>query len=255
MGDNGSGQLGLGTSNIIQATIPVQIVPLAIPVSLYASEIVVNGGFEMGTENWWDFSGNVTSDTQVSSGKSGYIHSGSYGLQSGPAGSLVYLSQTLHTTPGMTYVLSFWLDSPDGKTPNEFVASWNGATLLDQTNLAAVGWINHQFTVTATDISTVLQFGIRDDNAYLGLDDISVTRMVQPATGASSSGTNLVIAGNNGLFGVRYRTLMSTNLAQPRNQWLPVATNVLVADGNFTITVTNTVNSAVSKRFYILQLQ
>jgi hypothetical protein len=64
-----------------------------------------------------------------------------------------------------------------------------------------------------------------------------------------------VIVGNNGLYGVAYRTLMSTNLAQPLNQWTPVATNVLGVDGNFTITVTNTVNPTARQRFDILQLQ
>jgi hypothetical protein len=153
-------------------------------------------------------------------------------------------------------MLSFWLDSPDGETPNEFLVSWNGATLLDKTNLAAIGWTNLQFAVTATGTNTVLQFGFRDDNTYLGLDDIRVVRMVQPvSTGISLSGTNLVINGKNGLYGATYHTLMSTNLVQPLNQWRPIATNVLSVDGDFTLTVTNTVNPTVRQRFYSLQLQ
>ena len=110
--------------------------------------------------------------------------------------------------------------------------------------------------VTATGTNTVLQFGFRDDNTYLGLDDISIVEIVQPTiVGISLSGTNLVINGSNGLSGGTYYTLMSTNVAQPLNQWSPIATNVLSADGNFTITATNAVNPTVPQRFYILQLQ
>jgi hypothetical protein len=36
---------------------------------------------------------------------------------------------------------------------------------------------------------------------------------------------------------------------------LPVATNVLNADGNFTITATNAVNPNVPQAFYMLQTQ
>jgi hypothetical protein len=41
----------------------------------------------------------------------------------------------------------------------------------------------------------------------------------------------------------------------PLSQWTPVATNVLSAGGNFTITATNTVTRGVPQRFYILQEQ
>jgi hypothetical protein len=73
--------------------------------------------------------------------------------------------------------------------------------------------------------------------------------------GLSLSGTNLVLNGSNGLSGGTYYTWMSTNVAKPLNQWSPIATNVLGAGGNFTITITNTVNPTVPQRFYILQLQ
>jgi len=46
--------------------------------------------------------------------------------------------------------------------------------------------------------------------------------------------------------------LTSTNLALPLSQWMPVATNVLSASGNFTITATNAVNRSIPQRFYIL---
>lgn len=68
----------------------------------------------------------------------------------------------------------------------------------------------------------------------------------------SSSGANLVINASNGLSGQTYTTLTSANLALPTSKWTPVATNVLTASGDFTITVTNAVSRDVPLRFYIL---
>ena len=102
------------------------------------------------------------------------VHSGVYGAQLGPGGSPGFLSQTLPTVPGAAYVISAWLDSPDGQIPNEFLLEWNGNVLFNVANLGALGWTNLQFTVTATGASAVLQFGFEDDPAYLGLDDVTV---------------------------------------------------------------------------------
>lgn len=73
--------------------------------------------------------------------------------------------------------------------------------------------------------------------------------------GFSLTGTNLVINAINGVSGETCRVLMSTNVALPFSLWTPVKTNVLSATGNFTITATNAVSPAASKRFYILKLQ
>jgi PKD repeat protein len=218
------------------------------------SGLVLNGGFETGGFIGWTGSGNFSS-TSVSTGPSS-AHSGTYGLEMGPGLSLGFLSQTLATTPGAPYLLSFWLDSPDGGTPNEFLVSWNGTTLFDGTNLPALGWTNLQFLVTATGAGTVLEFGFRDDPSYLGLDDISVQPAQQPGIASfSRSGANLVFNGSNGVAGARFHLLTTTNVMLPRSQWAPVATNVLGAGGNFTVTLTNAVNPSNRERFYILQLQ
>ena len=73
--------------------------------------------------------------------------------------------------------------------------------------------------------------------------------------GISLSGTNLVFSGNNGLSGRTYYVLMSTSLALPRNQWVPVATNQLSGSGSFTLTTTNAVSPAAPQRFYMFQVQ
>jgi hypothetical protein len=172
----------------------------------------------------------------------------------GSAGTnLTYLSQTLATTVGEPYLLSLWLNSPDGLGPNQFMVSWNGTTLFNQTNLPALGWTNLQFMVSAMATNTILEFGFRDDPSFLGLDEVSVYPEQPSLTGASVAGANLVLDGINGQTGITYIVLTSTNLALPLSQWMPAATNVLSASGNFNVTVTNTVSASVPHRFYILQ--
>ena len=90
---------------------------------------------------------------------------------------------------------------------------------------------------------------------YLALDDVGVVHMPSPAIrGTSLYKNNLVIKNTNVIAAIKYVVLVSTNLTLPRSQWTPVATNVLGANGNFTLTVTNAVNRAVPRQFYLLQV-
>jgi uncharacterized repeat protein (TIGR03803 family) len=221
---------------------------------VYPSSIL-NGGFETGTFTNWTSSGN---NGQTISTSTNYAHSGKYGAQLGANGSLGFLSQIISTAPGTMYSISFWLDSPNGKTPNEFQVSWNGNVLFDRTNLTAIGWTNIQLTFTATNGSTVIQFGYRNSSSYFGLDEVSVSSATPAQPGIASvsvAGTNLVLHATDGLSGQTYYVLMGTNLAQPISQWTPVATNVPAAVGEFSITATNAVNPNAPQRFFILQLQ
>ena len=58
---------------------------------------------------------------------------------------------------------------------------------------------------------------------------------------------------NNGSFD-SIQALGITNAALPLGQWQPIATNVLSANGDFTLTATNTADPAApSPQFFILQ--
>jgi hypothetical protein len=65
-------------------------------------------------------------------------------------------------------------------------------------------------------------------------------------------GTNLIVRGSNGWPGQNYYVLTSTNLALPLSQWKAIATNPFDPAGNFNLT--NPLNPASSKLFYLLQL-
>jgi hypothetical protein len=96
-------------------------------------------------------------------------------------------------------------------------------------------------------------YGVTSINNYEG--GTFTATLVEPAlviSGITLAGTNVVLAATGGQSGGAYETLMSTNLSQ----WTPVATNVLSTGGNFSITITNAVNSSLPQAFYrLLQIQ
>ncbi len=172
-----------------------------LPLVLLIGDLVQNGGFETGDWTDWTFTGSTDELYNSVSTNAIAVHSGEYGLELGETNILAYLSQTIPTIPGSSYSISLWLDSSDGIPTNAFSVAWGGETLFDATNLAAFGWTNLQFTVSASETNTELDIGSRDDNSYLGLDDISVRAApptflgVTPSTAPSGGGTTVTISG------------------------------------------------------------
>jgi alpha-tubulin suppressor-like RCC1 family protein len=246
MGDNGSGNLGFGDPNVPAIPLPAQIMPLA----------ALNGDFEFGSFLGWNPDVNFSPVENHVTNKPDYVHPGTFGAQLGQFGTMGFISQTRPTIPGATYFLSFWLNNPGGQVPNEFRAVWDGAAVVDVTNLPSVGWTNLQFVVKASQASTVIQFGILDQAGFLGLDDIRFGLLPSPKIkGAALAGSNLVLRGENGAAGEFYCTLTSTNAALPLAQWTSVATNMVATDGTFTITATNAVTPGATKQFFCLQFR
>jgi hypothetical protein len=202
------------------------------------SQLVQNPGFETGTLTNWTQSGN-TAYTGVTT-TSAYVHSGNYGAELGPSGTLGYLSQTISTTVGKPYLLSFWLTNPKpGGSPNQFVVSWNGTTLYNQTNLPVAGWTNLQFTVTSSTTNSVLEFGFRNDPGYFGLDDVSVAPIATPSLVALAKASASMQFSFNTAVGATYQTQYATGLFHPvwnnlGQPFVATSTNTTIIDSGAT---------------------
>ncbi len=252
----GSYAASLSFSN--QATHVAQ--PLAFNLTVSAPEMIGNGGFETGDFTSWTV-GNNDGYNYVDDGSLTYNlispHSGSWFAAFGQYSldGLCTISQTLPTIPGRSYVVSFWWESVDfgyGTVPNEFKVVWNGITQLDQHNSGVFGWTNQRLLLTATSSSTTLLFGISDDNAFLVLDDVSVTQARVPVLQAPTKTAGTINLSWSAMTGMNYQVQYKTNLVTQPN-WINLG-GVLNATGN-TVSLTDPNAAANSpQRFYRVQL-
>jgi hypothetical protein len=225
----------------------VQKLPFTLSIG---QNLVVNGGFETGNFKGWTLNAVTTVVTNLAA----FVHTGGHGAALGQASTLGYLSQTLPTSAGQTYLLSLWLKNPQNNnnsgTPNEFVVQWEGTTLYDQTDLPFFGWTNLQFFVTATNSGSLLQIGFRDDPYYLALDDISLKPVVAPHIRAivqSPATFHFTFAADPGsVYQVQYKT----DLAQP--DWIDLGDPVTADTNGLTVSDDNVAN--FPQKFYRLKL-
>ena len=137
---------------------------------------VVNGDFETGNFTGWTQSGD-TRFTGVGTAADGVlVHSGNFAAVFGPQ-TLGFITQSLATTPGTSYVLDFWLAHPFTDLPGsgvEWLVRVGGDTLLDSHDTPNFDYREFTFTFTATSASTDLQFGFAEPGAHFFLDDVSV---------------------------------------------------------------------------------
>jgi len=90
--------------------------------------ILQNGGFEFGDFTGWVPSGNFAPAFVTTNALQ--KDAGFYGAALGPVGALGFLSQTVATVPGQTYLIGFMLNNPTPMTSTntEFSVAWNGTT-------------------------------------------------------------------------------------------------------------------------------
>jgi hypothetical protein len=257
--------LGTYTASLLVTDLTSQAVQVITNTLLIAQSLVQNGGFETGDFTDWTLVGDGSPYNLVDDGSlvtSIAPHSGTYFAALGESGVLATLSQSLLTIPGQKYLLSLWLESPNYNpyTPNQFQLLWNGTRLYNQINIAPAGWVNLQYAVTATGASTMLQIAARDDNYYLGLDDVAVTPgysptvTIQPTNVIAQVGSNIVLTATaSGTPTLTYRwTRYGTNLIDggsisgSSTSTLSLANAGANLSGNYAVVVANLFGSVTS---------
>lgn len=164
--------------------------------------LVANCGFETGDLSGWTLSGH-DSDPGYNGIDWGVdladAHSGSYGAYLGGFGGVLDLDQSIATTPGMSYTVSFWLaQSPTPVAPylNSFSFDFGSSTLLSLTQVTSRAFTEYSFTAGVLTPLTTLSFGVRDDIGFFSIDDISVTPVAvpEPAMGMPAMLAGLLLA-------------------------------------------------------------
>jgi hypothetical protein len=121
----------------------------------------------------------------------------------------------------------------------------------DSFQILYAGTISGSFAITPATPGP----GLAWNTSQLGSGIISVVAGAShPAINNTFvSGGNLIFSGTNGTAGNTYYVLTSTDVTAPFSTWTPVQTNTFGPGGVFS--VTNAINPATPKRFYLLKLQ
>ena len=164
------------------------------------ADLVLNGNFESGDFSQW--SGAVTTDLYSGVDTSGiYLPSSPSTATAvaliGPAGAPADLFQSLATTPGQHYVLSFSLaNDVDGSSsfPNSWSVSFDGNQIDGGVNVLYFDYTTPTYTLLATSATTELSFSFQNDSGYFYLTNVSLTPTPAPSTLVVSAGI-LFLAG------------------------------------------------------------
>jgi hypothetical protein len=169
-----------------------------------AANLVLDGSFEnisgVGNGGYLLFTNSLGDGWNVTSGEAviergtlnGIPHGGNqYAYLDGDF-AFNTLSQTIATTPGQQYTISFWIADSN---PNLFQATFGGQTLYNGPAPASGGgfpatqYVEEIFTVTATSGSSALTFsGQYTSGTGTVLDDVSVVAVPEPCAAALIAG-------------------------------------------------------------------
>ncbi len=133
---------------------------------------IVREGTAANTSDWaWDPSANAA-------GADGNEYAIDMAGNPGPA----ELSQSISTSNGQQYLVSFWTSSNGGPRTGALSVYWDNSLQIDKLDTTTQGtWINTRFTVLGTGASMTLKFaGLLGGSAGALLDNVSVTAVPLP---------------------------------------------------------------------------
>jgi hypothetical protein len=172
------------------------IIAVFASVALTArANLVTNPGFETGDFTGW------TNNSGGNFVNTGNAYDGTYSAWMGAVGSDGTFQQSITTSVGQLYSVSFYLLNQGG-TPNDFTASFAGVTIYTITNGPTMPWTLETGMVTATSTSSLLLFSARQDPAYWQVDDVDVHAVPEPGT------LGLIALGALGLVGALRKRLV-----------------------------------------------
>jgi hypothetical protein len=156
----------------------------------YATSIT-NGSFETGDFTGWTLTGNTGFGTEVCKAGDTFLgsvcsaESGSFAAVVGPNTNPEFISQSLSTTPGDDYSLTFFLRNDNLGLPpgNSFQVLWGGATEYSITNIGQQAYTQVTLSnLVASSASTLLSFKVVNDPGGFYLDNVSIKTVPEPAT-------------------------------------------------------------------------
>jgi hypothetical protein len=241
---------GIYTANLQFSNLSTHITQTRQFTLRIGQSLVQNGGFETGDFSDWVGSGNWHPGgfgPEMVFNSTSQAHSGSFYAAVAPANTLGYISQTLPTVAGSSYMFSLWFSNTNGARTNELRVLWNGNALFDQTNIPRTTWTNLQFPVLATASSTTLKIGFRTDSTYMLLDDISVTPMFTPVFQSVTRTNTTVTLAWNSPTGLTYQVQFKSNCSQ--STWSALGTTITATNNTMTV---SDLNATDPQKYYRL---
>lgn len=172
----------IGSGDLIWQINESAVARLAQPGAPAATEIVQNGGFEDGHQDWEEYSANFGTVLNIGAGP----RTGNWWAWFGGAGNGVaeeaYISQTISSTPGLA-TLAFWMRM-DGRGSGNFTVTLD-STVIFTANQAMTATYT-AYTLVTRDVSAfadgqahVLKLAESDPdtsgNFTVDIDDVSLT--------------------------------------------------------------------------------
>jgi hypothetical protein len=158
-----------------------------------SANLITNPGFETGDFTGWTAVGEI--QPQVVVGEKFGISPHSGNAQALFQGAAASLGQSVATTSGASYTISFFLALASGER-NSFSVMWGGVTLLSLTNQSPFGYTEYTFNMTGSPGSTALLFQFnhfRTEDGHWLFDDVSVN----PAgVGVPDAGSTVSLLGS-----------------------------------------------------------